>query len=117
MAVLLQPLGRDSLTPAPECVVQPAADQEKAIVSIVHPAAERQSGAVGYLLRSREFFFLRPLFFCPVAATLEGRPAAPSLCQRCCLPQPQIKKPKGAARKSGSAVSLRTYVKNASVHR
>lgn len=38
----------------------------------------------------------------PVAAGLEACPAVPSFCQRCCLPQPQIKNAKGAARKSGS---------------
>lgn len=38
------------------------------------------------------------LFFCP---PLEARPAVPSFCQRRCLPQPQIKNAKGAARKSG----------------
>lgn len=42
------------------------------------------------------------LFLLPVAAGLEACPAIPSFCQRGCLPQPQIKNAKGAARKSGS---------------
>lgn len=41
-------------------------------------------------------------FLLPVAAGLEACPAVPSFCQRRCLPQPQIKNAKGAARKSGS---------------
>lgn len=39
---------------------------------------------------------------CSSATGLDARPAVPSFCQRCCLPQPQIKNGKGAARKSGS---------------
>lgn len=53
----------------------------------------------------------------PVTGGLEACPAVPSFCQRHCFPQPQIKNGKGAAGKSGSPPSLRTYVKNASVHR
>lgn len=56
-------------------------------------------------------------FLLPLAAGLEACPAVPSFCQRCCLPQPQIKNAKGAARKSGLPSSLRTYVKNVSVLR
>lgn len=42
------------------------------------------------------------VFLLPVVAGLEACPAAPSFCQHRCLPQPQIKNAKGAARKSGS---------------
>lgn len=56
----------------------------------------------GWLHGETSAVALLPAFLLPVVASLETCPAAPSFCQRRCLPQPQIKNAKGAARKSGS---------------
>lgn len=56
----------------------------------------------GWLCGEMSAVALLLVFLLPVVASLEACPAAPSFCQRRCLPQPQIKNAKGAARKSGS---------------
>lgn len=58
-----------------------------------------------------------PVLLLPVPVSLEVRPAAPSLCQRRCLARPQIKKRQRGRREKWPSLSLRTYVKNASVLR
>lgn len=68
-----------------------------------HPPSPCWSAVLSCWLRgemSAVALFLACLL--PIAAGLEACPAVPSFCQRRCLPQPQIKNAKGAARKSGS---------------